>query len=303
MLKKKFLLPVLGMGVAAFVAACGGSSSGDSTGTMNLAVTDAPVDDASAVVVEFTGVALRPQSGEEIVITFDSPRTIDLLALQGGASSALLDGQTVPAGAYSGMRLLVNAARNNADSYITLADGTQHSLFVPSGAQSGLKLVRGFTVPAGGSASFTIDFDLRKSIVSPQAPGSDFYLRPALRIVDNAEAGTIAGTVNAATLADASCADQADPAQNSNVVYVYSGADVTPDDIDTGAVNPVTTANVTDDGSGTYTYRAAFLPAGDYTVSFTCQAALDEAESDDALVFLGTRSVSVAANAETVADF
>jgi hypothetical protein len=299
MMKKKLLASALG--IAAIVAGCGGSSSSGGTGTMNLAITDAPVDAANAVVVEFTGVALRPEGGEEIVINFNEPQSIDLLALQGGASSALLDGQTVPAGRYSGLRLLVNAARNNADSYITLADGTQHSLFVPSGAQSGLKLVRGFTVPVDGEASFTIDFDLRKSITSPQAPGSDYFLKPALRIVDNAEAGSITGTVGATTLGDTSCAS--DPAQNSNVVYVYSGADVTPDDIDTGTVNPISTANVIDNGSGTFTYRAAFLPPGDYTVSFTCQAASDEPERDDALVFLGTRTVNVSANVATVADF
>ena len=299
-MKTKIFLPVLGIGIAAIVAGCGGSSSSGETGTMNLAITDAPVDEADAVVVEFTGVALRPQGGEEIVINFDQPRSIDLLALQGGASAALLDGQSVPAGAYSGIRLLVNAARNNDDSYITLTDGTQRSLFIPSGAQSGLKLVSGFIVPAGGAASFTIDFDLRKSITAPQAPGSDFFLKPALRIVDNAQAGFIAGTVGTATLEDASCAD---PAQNSNVVYVYSGADVTPDDIDAGSVNPITTANVVEDSSGTYSYRAAFLPVGDYTVSFTCQGAADDPESDDALVFLGTRTVSVTANTETLADF
>jgi hypothetical protein len=302
-MKKNLLLPVLGVSLAAILASCGGGSSDGATGTVSVAVTDAPVDQANAVVVEFTGVALRPAGGEEIIINFDSPRSIDLLALQGGDSAALLEGQTVPAGAYTGMRLLVNAARNNVDSYITLEDGTQHSLFIPSGAQNGLRLVSGFTVPTNGAASFTIDFDLRKSITSPQAAGSDFFLRPALRIVDNSEVGAIAGTVGPTTLADTSCPNQSDPTQNSNVVYVYEGADVVPDDIDTGSVNPITTANVADNGSGAFTYRAAFLSPGDYTVAFTCQAANDEADLDDTLVFLGTRTVSVAADGTTAADF
>ena len=302
-MKKNLLLPVLGAGLAAVLASCGGGSSDGATGTVSVAITDAPVDQAKAVVVEFTGVALRPAGGEEIIINFDSPRAINLLELQGGDSAALLEGQTVPAGAYTGMRLLVNAARNNTDSYITLADDTQHSLFIPSGAQNGLRLVSGFNVPANGAASFTIDFDLRKSITSPQAPGSDFFLRPALRIVDNSEVGAIAGTVSPDTLADSSCTDEIDPSQNSNVVYIYEGANVTPDDIDGGAVDPITTANVTDNGSGAFAYRAAFLSPGDYTVAFTCEAANDEAGSDDALTFLGTRTVNVAADETTAADF
>lgn len=303
-MKRNFFLPMFGIGMAAILAGCGGGSSGGgATGSLSVAVTDAPVDQANAVVVEFTGIALKPQGGQEIVINFDQPRSIDLLALQGGASASLLDGQTVPAGSYAGMRLLVNAARNNTDSYITLADGTQHSLFIPSGAQSGLKLVSGFTVPANGAASFTIDFDLRKSITSPQAPGSDYFLKPALRMVDNAQAGTVAGSVSSATLSDVSCPDQNDPTQKGNAVYVFSGADVTPDDIDPDTVDPVTTANVTDEGGGVLTYRAAFLSPGAYTVAFTCQAAQDEADRPDTLVFLGTRTIDVTANGITTADF
>ena len=61
--------------------------------------------------------------------------------------------------------------------------------------QSGLKLNRGFDVPAGGSADFTIDFDLHKSV---HMTGSGSYmLRPTLRMVDNIMVGSISGTVGA----------------------------------------------------------------------------------------------------------
>jgi len=44
------------------------------TGTMQLAVADAPVDGAQSVVVRFTGVELTGNSGNPIEVTFASPK-------------------------------------------------------------------------------------------------------------------------------------------------------------------------------------------------------------------------------------
>ena len=140
------------------LTACGGGGDG-SSGSMALRLTDAPVDEATSVIVEFTGVELLRANGAPLLFTFE-PRRIDLLALQGGDSTTLLNGVTVPAGDYRQIRLQVNAGRDASDSYITLDDGSMHALFIPSGNQSGLKLTGGFTVPEGGSADFTIDFEV-----------------------------------------------------------------------------------------------------------------------------------------------
>lgn len=153
----------------------------------------------------------------------------------------------------------------------------------------------------GGTASFTIDFDLRKSVTLPQSAGSPYFLHPALRLVDNAVAGTLAGSVASATLGDASCPN-ADPALNANVVYVYAGAGVTPDDIGGTGAQPVTTARAVNT-NGTWRYTAAFLAPGSYTAAFTCQAASDDSQANDTLVFLGTRTVTVTASTTTTADF
>jgi hypothetical protein len=181
----------LATGMALLLVACGGgSSSSSSTGTLNLAITDAPVDDAKAVVVEFTGVQLQKAGGERIdydfVDEFDNPvaMQIDLLALTDGATADMLNDVTLDAGQYSWMRLKVNAEKGVLDSYIMLNDDSQFSLHIPSGNQSGLKLNRGFVVPAGGVASYVIDFDLRKSVHKPSAANQDYKLRPTLRLID-----------------------------------------------------------------------------------------------------------------------
>ncbi len=222
-------------------------------------------------------------------------KQIDLLKLIGGLADSLLDSFTLPSGHYNWIRLMVDT--NPMDSYIVVA-GTPYDLTIPSGAETGLKVNRGFDVPAGGSADFTIDFDLRKSV---HVTGTGQYmLRPTLRMVDDTMTGAIAGTVDN-TLMTVTC----DPVNDHPAVYVYAGSGVTPDDIDGIAPDPVTTASVKYDSvSASYKYEAAFLEAGSYTVAFTCKAAADDPMADDATVtFSGTATVPVMAKTTTVHDF
>jgi hypothetical protein len=274
------------------VAACGGGDDG-SSGSMTLRLTDAPVDEATEVVVEFTGVELLRANGAPLLFTFE-PRQIDLLALQGGDSTALLDGVTVPAGDYRQIRLQVNAGREASDSYIKVDDGSMHALFIPSGNQSGLKLTGGFTVPEGGSADFTIDFDLRKSVTYPPGLGGAYILRPSLRLVETATAGEIAGTVGNALATQTAC---------SPAVYVYAGEGVAPDDVGS-PTEPLTSAQVSlDEATGEYRYTVGFVEPGAYTVAFTCDAASDAPTTDDDIAFEPPLNVTVGAGETATADF
>ena len=184
------------------------------------------------------------------------------------------------------------------DNTVLLDDGSSHILTTPS--ERGVQ-TSGFTVPAGGEVSFTIDFDVRKSLVNPV--GQDSYrLKPVLRLVDNSEVGTIEGTV-AGELITQECGDAMTPEFAGNV-YVHEGADAVPDDI--GSENePLVVAPV--DENGTYTYTAAFIPAGEYTVSYTCGDDLienDQGEpSDDDINFNGAQNVTVVASETSTADF
>lgn len=262
---------------ALMLAACGG----DENGSLSIAVTDAPIDDATAVVVTFTGIELQPQGGGRITIIYDTPRQIDLLALQGGLTSPLLTDQIVPAGDYAWIRLMVDSGPGSTASYITLSDTTVHPLYVPSGDETGLKLNGGMTVAAGGSSDFTVDFDLRKSVNAPSS-GTDYKLRPTLRLVDDLQVGAIAGSVSAA-LITVGC---------SPAVYAYTGV-VTPNDVGS-AVPPMSSALVVNGG-----YMLAFMSAGTYTVAFTCEALADAPDTDDAIAFGPVASATVVAGATT----
>lgn len=273
------------------VAACNDSDTAE-WGTINLAVTDAPVDGATRVVVAFTGVEIQAADGTRELFTFDPQRQIDLLALQGGGSEILLDGELLPAGRYEWIRLLVNAEPNTPDSFIEFDDGAVHSLSVPSA--QGLRLVSGFVVAAGGNVDFTIDFDLRRAVVGPPGLGGAHLLRPALRLVDNNEVGAIDGIVDLTLITDG-CA----PA-----VYVYVGADAAVGDVQPDS-GPLASARVEQNvNTGDFEYRVAFLEAGDYTVAFTCDALADDPDAADELSFTGgTGQAVVTAGGVATVDF
>jgi hypothetical protein len=269
----------------AALAGCGGGGGDGSqsrTGTLRLGITDAPVDQADAVVVQFTGVELKPTGGAAFSRDFPVAKTLDVLALQGTKRALLLDGESVPAGDYEWMRLKVNADPTIRDSYVTIG-GQECEMRIPSGAETGLKLVRGFTVGVGTVTDFTIDFDLRKSVVQPPGQRADagtcdgqvYLLKPALRIVDSLQVGTISGTIDASLLSASSCvASTAKP----GAVYLFGPvastdpAPTVPDDVDgnpADGADPITSALVSPD---TFRYSIGFVPAGRYVVAYTCDA-------------------------------
>jgi hypothetical protein len=278
------------------LAACGGDSAG--TGQMKLSVGDAPVDGAQAVVVKFTGVELTGNGGNPVTITFAQPKTIDLLKDSGTASAVLFD-QPIPSGKYGQIRLMVMADGDPNNSYIDLSDGTRHGLQVPSGSESGYKLVSGFTVPSGGVVDYTIDFDLRKDITCPTGQAPVCTLKPADRLVDNTTVGNIQGVISN-TLIPNGCTPG---------IYLYNGTVTAPEDMNSGASSsdanqPLSSKVPVATSQPPYYYQFTFLPPGTYTVAFTCQAAQDDPDtSDSAVTFNPVKTaISVTANTTTTVD-
>jgi hypothetical protein len=276
----------------ALLAACGsGGDDGDKSppGRLKLSITDAPMDDVQEVWVKFSAVEFKPEGGAPVLNTLSTPQSLNLLALQDGRTAVLVNEALLPAGRYEWIRLVVDNVPNVRDSYV-MANGAECELIVPSGAESGLKMNRGFTLPAEGSVALTVDFDLRKSLHAPPGQKSmmemctqGYLLRPTLRLVQDSEVGAIAGTV--------------DPALFTNVagcvpmVYVFSdgtnpAGSTVPDDQDNAEPNPVVMAKP-DSASGAY--KATFLTQGNYTVAYTCNGDKDDpANNDSALVVFST---------------
>lgn len=275
------------------LAAC--NSDDDSTGQISVAVTDSPVDYADVVVVKFTGVELKPKDGPAFSRDFETPKTIDLLAYQGEERAMLLDGEEVPAGEYTWMRLKVLADPDvPGDSYIMI-DGAECELRIPSGEERGLQMIRGFTVGVGTTTDFTVDFNLRHSVLKPpglttevRACDSQAYqLKPVLRVVDNLEVGAITGTVSSQFMTAAQCEPSTSGVYPGNVYLFGPVTDTepgTPDDDDLvwddmNGDNALTSAMV-DENS--FSYTIGFVPAGEYRLAYTCDKDDPEVDANEA---------------------
>ena len=234
-----------------------------------------------------TGVDLPPE------------KKIDLLQQQGTNSASLLAGVTIPAGTYQWIRLDIDTT----NSYIITSTGAQYPLTIPSGSQTGLKLVSGFTVAQGSLADFVIDFNLRQSITLANTNGTPTYiLNPALRLINMQQVGTVSGTVSSAlsiggTLITAtSC---------SPAVYVYPGTVTVLDGFNvivSGGITPLTSATVSlNNTTGSYDYTVGFLAPGTYTLAATCAA--DDTAGATSLAFSATQLATVTANTTTTVNF
>jgi hypothetical protein len=276
--------------------------------------------------VQFSGVELKPAGGEPFSIDFTPAKSFDLLELTGTTRAMLLDGVEVPAGDYEWVRLKVNADPNvGGDSYLQLeVGGEQCELEVPSGDQTGLKLIRGFTVAVGAITDFTIDFDLRKSVLAPPGQTTEvdtcvnqvYRVKPVLRMVNNLQVGSISGTVDANLIVD-QCGLPTEAPYPGNVYLfgpIAAGAldtTVLPDDYDEvvddlDGADALASAMVDPD---TGNYVIGFVAPGRYKLAYTCDlddvmvdADLDPVEEVTFTPADGT-AVDVVAGAASDVDF
>lgn len=309
---KTLVLPALGAMIS--LTGCSGSSpdAGPETGLLSLAVSDAPVQNARQVCIEFTEVEFKKAGSDNQVIVFDPPAKIDLLAYQGMNAAPLLIDETLEAGEYQWVRLAANAPQagnggagagaNDVDctgdgSYIVTEDGGVHGLYVPSSAESGLMLNRGFTLPAGSAADFVAEFDLMKSVHAPEGLDPDYLMRPTIRLLDRTETGSVAGEVSLMLATETDCA----PA-----VYLYNagdGPDDNENDSDMDSIDPIASTMVVMQNDGRFTFEIGPVLTGTYDLAFSCDA--DDPVADETLDYVLSEDnpAEVLAGQQAIANF
>ena len=306
------------------LAACGGSGSGiddqpqlppaGTTGYFNLSISDAPIKDAAKVCVRFDGVELKhADSDDRETINFDQPEVVNLLANQGANSHPIVTGAEVPAGEYQWIRLMVRAERglgggaNDGDptselcdeetesSYLVRDSGEVHNLFIPSGSQRGLQLIKDIIIPVNRTGEYTAEWDLGKSFNGPPGLQPDVMMKPVVKLVANNEVGTLVGQVADELLELESCDAEFAPS-----VYVFDdGIEPNPFDDPFAEDDAIATGLVElQEQEGElpqWRYSIGFLLAYDYEVAFTCNG--------DDFIPLAGKPASIFVNEVTTVDF
>ncbi|WP_285571933.1 DUF4382 domain-containing protein [Geothrix limicola] len=238
---------VSGLGLALFLG-CGGSGSSRTSGmgtsaTMNVHLVDGPIAGFQEVNVNIQKVEINSAG---TWTTLGTPnRTVNLLNLVGGVDETLISGATLPAGQYGQMRLILGSGNT-----VKLSDGTVQPLKVPSGMESGIKLIVNFDVAAGTTKDVWIDFDAAHSIQVIMAGASGQYiLRPTIWAFDKLVTGSIHGVLT----------DAAGGAPLAGATVYAEGFD--------GSGNAFLARTTTTDATGAYTLD--LLPVGStyYVVS------------------------------------
>lgn len=182
----------LGAALLAGLAACGGGGGGDSaagSGTLRLALTDAPSCGYDAVHVTVAKVRVHQSSSagdadagwSEIVL--NPARRVDLLSLTNGVLMEL--GQIpLPTGKYTQMRLVLadNSATQPLANSVLPTGGREVALKTPSGQQSGVKTNINIDIAENKMADFVLDFDACKSVVQAGASGQ-YLLKPVVTVI------------------------------------------------------------------------------------------------------------------------
>jgi hypothetical protein len=184
---------ILAAALAVGLSACG--VSGDGTGRLSLSLIDKPTHDYKAVFVTIQDVYVHAESDAEGSWTkiLDVNRTIDLLTLANGVREELGMVDLAP-GHYTQMRLMIGTS-NATDpalpaNYIVDTKDQIQSLKIPSGVQSGIKLVQGFDINASSTTRLIFDFDVAASIVAAGNSGK-YILRPTIHQIDDTQTRTI----------------------------------------------------------------------------------------------------------------
>lgn len=186
--------------VTALLVSCGGGGGGSAgTGTLNLSLIDAPNANYKAVYVTINEVWVKHADKDwEMLNSPDLklPQTLNLLEFVNGAR-AQLGIVELEAGHYNQMRLIVDDSAGAPQgsnilghthpfyNYVIDKDDNEIFLKVPSGGESGIKLVGGFDIGNSTSTEIILDFDANKSVhAHPAGKTGEWRLRPTIKVVE-----------------------------------------------------------------------------------------------------------------------
>jgi hypothetical protein len=222
--------------------------------------TEQPADpDIVQVVANIRGLEFQTSGGGTETFEFSDDEPLDFMDYSDDSNVLrLLTDEELSEGSYTGVRLLFDEDELDNAFVATLA-GTEFPMTLVAGEYAPLS----FSVEdrESNSESFTLMLDLRQSL-SFDDDDDEYTFTPALRAVDTGDASRIEGDVTVTCPAGDDLGEGA--------VYLFTGEDVTPDDLDGIGVEPFATAPILADQAGAFFYALRLIPEGDYTLALTC---------------------------------
>lgn len=165
---------------------------------LEVRLTDAPAN-YSEINIDIQQI--RVQSNGWIDLTTQGG-IYNLLDFRNGIDT-LIASDSIPSGRINQIRFVLG------DSNSIVADGIEYPLTIPSGSQSGLKLLVNYVLVPGITYSVLVDFDAAKSIV--KTGNGEYKLKPVLKVITNSVDGGISGDI--------------DPNNVNSMVYAVQNSD------------------------------------------------------------------------------
>ncbi len=239
-------MAVLLMGL--ILAGCGGGTSGSAN--VSAYLTDAASDLYDHVYITVQSVQISTDRGWVSIPS--SLGKVDLLSPQFQFHQQLMGSVALAPGHYEQTRLILSS-EPGANQIVLKGETLPRDLVIPSGAQTGLKLVGEFDAVAGQGEAIIIDFAPDKMIHPAMQGGATKYiLRPTCPIVTSKTAPAVYGGLTGKVQPSAAWPTAVVTAYQAGTTNVVAVTTVTQGD----PANPADT-----DGS----FRL-MLPAGDYSL-------------------------------------
>jgi hypothetical protein len=189
----------------ALLSGCGSSSSdgGGGTGTVLLGLSDATINGVQAVYVTIEEVSVHQEGGGGWEIIAEPNQTYNLLDFVNGVREelGLAELQT---GHYTQLRMKVGKEPDEGTNilggshpygnYVIDNSNVCQELKIPSGYQTGVKVVSGFDIYADQTTELILDFDASRSIVEAGS-SKNLLLKPTIKVLEPENCPIISGTV------------------------------------------------------------------------------------------------------------
>jgi hypothetical protein len=248
-------------------------------------LSDSLPEDLKQVVIQVTAITFKRSGAADVVIkdfTFGGAVVgafkVNLLDYPGITQLEVIKGLELATGTYEvSIELIADGIEsssvldaNDVSKPITVSGNTL--------SVSGMKL-------ASGNQAFTVEFSLAQAL---SQPNSDTYqlASTGMRIENNLTAATLSGQINSDLFDTVTPCNEKTTPTSGNRVYIYTDIDAAKNLTDVftsasastppaNALAPYAVASLKQTGQ-IWEYTFGYLPAGDYTLAFSCNTASDD---------------------------